>query len=72
MKRMKTREGNVELTNEQLQMIRKECRRISFGKVIIEINEKEQKIDVITEKRMRICRKTYVIPDEVDRSIIRE
>ena len=60
----------VELTKEQLQVIREECRRISFGKVIIEINEQEQKIDVITEKRVRICRKNNSTSNKVDKPVI--
>lgn len=47
----------MELTDEHLETIREECRGVSFGKIIIELNEAEQKIDVITEKRVRISSK---------------
>lgn len=57
----------MEITSEQLDIIREECRRISFGKIIIEINEQEEKIDVITEKRVRVSGKNNFVY-EVDKS----
>jgi hypothetical protein len=47
----------MELTDEHLETIRQECRNISFGKIIIELNEKEHKIDVISQRRVRISSK---------------
>lgn len=44
----------MELTNEQLEHIRKECAQVNFGRVIIELNAHSGKIDVITEKRIRM------------------
>ncbi len=60
----------MELTNEHLETIREECRGIAFGKIIIEVNEQEQKIDVVTQKRVRISRKSEGKKEEtVDKTI---
>ena len=46
----------MELSEVDIEIIKREARRIDFGKVVVELNSEQGKIDIVSERRERIRR----------------
>jgi len=51
----------MELSDEQLEEIRRLARPVRFGRVHIEVNEEQGKVDVVVENRHRISHRGVAI-----------